>query len=278
MPEHAYDPEEHYDFITDAWALLLGDDLHYGVFTTGDEPLPVATAALTQEMLDAARVSAGARVLDVGCGTGHAACRLAVEHGADVLGITPSTVGIERATARAAAAGVSDRARFEARDGMDNGLPDASFDRVWVLESSHLMPHRDRLIAECARVLVPGGRVALCDITRQRDIPFLELRGLTREFALLRAAFGNARMEPRAHYEELMTAAGLVVDTSIDLTAPTRPTFARWKENAERHHDRVVAEIGEPALDAFVRSCDVLDAFWGDGTLGYGLVAAHKPA
>ena len=278
MADHAYNPESHYDFVTDAWALLLGEDLHYGVFATGQETLPEATGALTRLMLDAARIDAGCRVLDVGCGTGHAACLLAATYGADVLGITPSTVGIERASQRAAALGVSERARFEARDGMDNGLPDASFDRVWVLESSHLMPHRDRLVDECARVLAPGGRITLCDITLQRPMPFEEVRRLTRPLALLREAFGSARMDPRSEYERLMVGAGLVVDTSTDLTAATHATFARWRENAERNHDEVVAQIGAAALDAFVRSIDVLDGFWSDGTLGYGLVAAAKPA
>jgi 27-O-demethylrifamycin SV methyltransferase len=66
-------------------------------------------------------------------------------------------------------------------------------------------------------------------------------------------------------------------DASVDLTAATRPTFARWRANAERHHERVVAEIGEQALQAFVRSCAVLERFWDDGTLGYGLVAGTRP-
>ena len=33
------DPAVHYDRVTDTWAHLLGDDLHYGLFATGDETL-----------------------------------------------------------------------------------------------------------------------------------------------------------------------------------------------------------------------------------------------
>jgi 27-O-demethylrifamycin SV methyltransferase len=277
-PEQGYDPRNHYDHVTDAWALLLGADLHYGVFDSPDDPLPAATARLTDLMIDAVRPESGTSVLDVGCGTGHSACRLAAEHGADVLGITPSTVGIERATARAEAEGLSEQVHFEARDGMANGLPADSFDRAWVLESSHLMRYRDRLVSECARVLRPGGRIALCDLMLARPMPFEEVRRLHQPLAVLRDAFGAARMETRAVYEQLFADNAIEVDVSLDLTEATLPTFDAWRHNAEVHGAAVVAQIGQHGLDAFLTSCDILEGFWRGGTMGYGLVAgALKP-
>lgn len=272
------DPAAHYDRVTDAWRLLLGESLHYGVFDTGSESLPAATDALTARMIAGARLAPGVRVLDVGCGTGDPAVHLVTTQDVDVVGITTSAVGVERATARAAAAGVAGRATFEVRDGTDNGLPDESFDRCWVLESSHLMPAREALIAECARVLRPGGRIVLCDLIRRRDIPFGELRKRSREFAVLREAFGEARMDPLDDYVALAEKNGLVVDVADDLTDLTLPTFERWRANATDNHDEVVALIGEQALEAFVDAADILEAFWRDGTLGYGLFAAAKPA
>jgi 27-O-demethylrifamycin SV methyltransferase len=216
-------------------------------------------------------------VLDVGCGTGGPARHLA-GLGAVVTGITTSEVGVATATELAATAGLSDRNTFEVRDGTDNGLPDASFDRVWVLESSHLMRERARLIGECARVLRPGGRVTLCDILLQRPMPFDEVRRLRVPLAVLRAVFGDARMELRSTYEDLFAAAGIDVDTSIDLTAATRPTFDRWRANARDHREECLAAFGQESLDQFVESCDILEGFWDDGTLGYGLVAGAKPS
>jgi 27-O-demethylrifamycin SV methyltransferase len=271
-----YDAASHYDRVTPAWGVLLGDELHYGVFRTGDEDLPAATAELTRLMVDAAVIEPGAEVLDVGCGTGAPACLLARAHGARVTGITTSAVGVDAARARATAKGVGGAATFEVRDGMDNRFPDASFDRVWVLESSHLMRHRDRLMAECARVLRPGGRMALCDVVLQRPMPFEDVRRLRQPLALLRDVFGDARMEPMASYADWARASGLVVEDTVDLTAATRPTFARWRDNATRHRDTAVASLGEADLLRFVDGCDVLESFWDDGTLGYGLLAAVK--
>lgn len=268
-----YDPAAHYDRVTRAWALLMGDDLHYGVFDSPGDPLPEATARLTELMLEHAEVSPGIEVLDVGCGSGGPASVLA-NAGARVLGITTSAVGVAAASARFAALGL--QGRFEQRDGTANGLPDASFDRAWVLESSHLMPDRGALISECARVLRPGGRIVLCDIIRRREIPFLELRERRAEFATLRAAFGAARMDPLSDYAAHAEAAGLKPETSLDLTERTRPTFRAWRANAHTHHDQVVDLIGRQGLDDFVASLEILDRFWGDGTLGYGLFTAVK--
>lgn len=271
-------PAAHYDRVTDAWRLLLGESLHYGVFEHGEEDLTTATDALTARMTAAAGLRAGLEVLDVGCGTGAPACALAAEYGVQVLGITTSEVGVARAQARAEAGGLASRASFEVRDGTANGLADQRFDRVWVLESSHLMPARDALIAECARVLRPGGRLVLCDLVRMREIPFRELRDRRAEFATLRDAFGEARMDPLASYVELARAAGLVVDIADDLTAATLPTFDRWRANARAHRSEVTGLLGAEALAAFERSTHILEAFWRDGTLGYGLLAAAKPA
>jgi len=276
VSDSTVDPASHYDRVTLAWQWLLGEELHYGVFDRGDEDLAVATRRLTDLLVDAVGVGRGQSILDVGCGTGAPACYLAT-FGAAVTGITTSATGVQAAQARATSAGVSDLATFELRDGMDNGLPDQSFDRVWVLESSHLMPDRQRLIAECARVLRPGGRLGLCDITRRRELPFAEVRRLRAPFGLLRDVFGEARMEPLDTYVQLFEQSGLIVDVQTDLTAATRPTFDRWRHNAETHEAQVTPLLGADGLREFVEASQVLENFWDDGTLGYGLVAGHRP-
>lgn len=279
MASQGYDPASHYDRVMAAWQLLLGDELHYGVFDEGDEALGVATSALTERMVEAAdldRTSPPLRVLDVGCGSGAPARSIATRFGAEVVGITTSGVGVETARRRTVEEDVPG-VTFEQRDGTDNRFDDASFDRAWVMESAHLMRDKDALVAECARVLRPGGRLVLCDLVRWREIPFAEVRERRADFAVLRDAFGDAHFGTLDAFASLAGTHGLDVDRRDDLTAATLPTFDRWRANAGAHRDAVVDLIGVEGHEAFVRSCDILEAFWRDGTFGYGLVSATKP-
>lgn len=271
----SHQPAAHYDRVHEAWRLLMGEEFHYGYFESPDVPLDTATAALTGQMLERAAIVPGDRILDIGCGTGRQSCDLAEGFGAQVLGITTSSSGIEAATDLARERGVSG-ARFEQRDGTDNGLADGSFDVAWVLESSHLMRDREALLRECARVLAPGGRIVLCDIIRKREIPFSEVRSRRDDFATLRAAFGDAHMQPLSTYASTLEQFGMTMTDSTDISLPTLPTFAAWRANADKHEAEVRELLGAKGLQDFVQSTHVLEAFWRDETLGYGILAAVK--
>jgi 27-O-demethylrifamycin SV methyltransferase len=270
-----YEPAAHYDHVHHAWRLLMGDEFHYGFFEAPATPLEEATAALTRQMLSRADIGAGDRILDVGCGTGRQSCDLAESLGAIVLGITTSASGVAAAAALAAERRLT-QARFQQRDGTNNGLPDDSFDVVWALESSHLMRDRKALLGECARVLAPWGRLVLCDIIRKREIPFLEVRARKEDLATLRAAFGDAHMEPLDSYAATLEQLGTKVTDCTDITEHTRPTFAAWRSNAERHRPALRELLGQRGLDDFIGATHILEAFWRDGSLGYGILAATK--
>jgi 27-O-demethylrifamycin SV methyltransferase len=276
MTTSPFDPTFHYDRVTAAWKWLLGEELHYGLFRSADEALAVATEALTDRMAAHAGLGSDVRLLDVGCGTGAPACEVARRHGCRVVGISTSAVGVQAARDRAKTLGLTHLVSFEVRDGMNNGFADGSFDSAWALESSHLMPGKDRLIAECARVLRPAGRLVICDIVLRAPMPLPEVLKRRDDFLLLRDVFGQAKMEPLEHYGELMRRSGLEVRAIEELSAETFPTFARWRENAERHRQEVVASIGETSWSKFVDSCGVLENLWREAKLGYGLIAAEK--
>ena len=269
-------PAAHYDRVTKAWEYLLGQNLHYGVFATGGEPLPLATDALTRLLADRAELSPANTVLDVGCGTGTPACFLAESFGCRVVGISTSEVGLERARARAEERKLSHLVSFELRDGMANGFPDASFDRVWIMESSHLMPDKRRLLAEGHRVLEPGGRLILCDLVLKRILTTRDVVQIRYELLLLRDVFGKAKMEPLEWYAEELARVGFSDVNTVDLTRETLPTFDRWDENARESRERCVELCGERSWQQFVASAAVLRRFWETGILGYGTVWATR--
>lgn len=275
--DDAYDPTRHYNTVVDAWDHLLGEDLHYGYFSSDQEALTEATDALTNEMLALAQLRPGLKVLDVGCGTGKAGCRIASEYDCELTGISPSISCVEKAAARAGSAGCADRAAFVIGDGTQLQFDDGAFDRAWVMESSHLMDDKPALLAECARVLKPGGRLMLCDLMLQRKLSLMQVIEYRDQFLLLKESFGRARMETLAFYGEQMQANGLVVEHSRDISGQTFPTFDRWRENAQHRRDQVTGHIGEQAWRQFRDSCDVLTDFWQAHIMGYGIICAVKP-
>ncbi len=117
-----------------------------------------------------AGVRAGHRVLDLGCGTGSLAVRLAqAAPGAEVVGIDPDPEVLRRAAGKAARAGVD--VRFE--EGSAESLPfgDGSLDRVVSsLVFHHLAPEmKRRAAAEIFRVLRPGGELHVADWGRPQN-------------------------------------------------------------------------------------------------------------
>lgn len=109
----------------------------------------------------AARAGEGA--VDVGSGTGSETRVLAraVTPGGEALGVEPHPGLRALAARRAARAGST--ARFVAGDALALPLADASADVVWCERVFQHLEQPARAAAEIARVLRPGGRVALLD-------------------------------------------------------------------------------------------------------------------
>lgn len=273
----ASEPARHYDAVAGAWSYLLGEDLHYGYFRKGDETLAVATGALTGEMLSLAAPRAAIDVLDIGCGAGKAACDIASASCGRVTGISTSRACVSAANLAAAECELDDRVRFFVGDGMALSFADASFDLVWVLESSHLMNDKGLLLSECNRVLRPGGRLVLCDIMLDHKLSLEQVIDYRDQFLLLRDVFGRARMETPEFYLDSMCKLGLLVEHQRNITAQTRPTFACWRRNAGSNEEIVSPLLGNPALLQFLESCEILEEFWDGGILGYGMLSASKP-
>jgi demethylmenaquinone methyltransferase / 2-methoxy-6-polyprenyl-1,4-benzoquinol methylase len=108
---------------------------------------------------DLAQVGPGSRALDVATGTGDLALALA-RRGADVVGVDFSEGMLERARAKASGA-----VRFERGDALALEYPDASFDAATVGFGARNFGELQQGLAEMARVVRPGGRVVILEIT-----------------------------------------------------------------------------------------------------------------
>jgi demethylmenaquinone methyltransferase / 2-methoxy-6-polyprenyl-1,4-benzoquinol methylase len=122
---------------------------------------------------DLAGVGPGARVLDVATGTGDLALELArrVAPGGEVLASDFSEGMLDRARAKAERSDAAVRPRFEWADAMELPYPEGSFDAATVGFGARNFEDLDRGLAEMARVVRPGGRVVVLEITNPTRAP-----------------------------------------------------------------------------------------------------------
>lgn len=114
----------------------------------------------------AARLAAGGRVLDLGCG--HGAAALALARGfptVEIVGVDVDAEAITAARAAAAVAGLADRVRFVHGDAATVGAEELGdqFDLVALLETLHDLPDPVAVLDAARAVLAPTGVVLVAD-------------------------------------------------------------------------------------------------------------------
>jgi len=243
----------------DAVAAVLGESYHPGGLR------------LTRRLAQAAGVQPGTRVLDIASGPGTSAFLLADESGARVDGVDLGAANVERAIVAAAERGLADRVRFRVGDAEALPFSDALFDVVVSECAFCTFPDKPTAAAEMTRVVRPGGRVALTDITVDPARLDDELRTLTGWIACI------ADARPLEEYAAIFASAGLHVVTT-----------ETHDDAVEAMIDQIEARVlflrlaGSPVLDgvdvdAVLRGVDLARRAVTDGAIGYGLLVAKRP-
>ena len=121
---------------------------------------------------DRAQVGPDGRALDACCGTGDLTLELARRVGPDghVIGCDFSEPMLARARAKAARASAA-QVSFEWADALDLPYEAASFDAVTVGFGVRNFADLDRGLGELVRVLRPGGRLVVLEITQPQRPP-----------------------------------------------------------------------------------------------------------
>jgi SAM-dependent methyltransferase len=118
----------------------------------------------TLELAKAAGLKPDMRVLDLGSGVGGPARTLAAEIGCAVTGLDLVADYCRAARRLSWLTGLDDRVRFVCGSALQAPFADGSFDLLWTQHAAMNIADKKRLYGECARLLVPCGRLALNDI------------------------------------------------------------------------------------------------------------------
>ena len=163
----------HYDIGNPFYRLWLDETMNYssalfeGDFTRSSVQ---AQQAKVRRALDECRVSAGDRVLEIGCGWGALAQEATVERGMRVTGVTLSSEQLDFARERMQRLGVADRADLRLQDYRDIG--DGPYDAVASIEMFEAVGREywPSYFQTVQRQLKPGGRACIQTITIRDDL------------------------------------------------------------------------------------------------------------
>jgi SAM-dependent methyltransferase len=141
------------------------------------------------------RLGDGLRTLDLGCGPGAFADLF---HGDDYVGVDLNRRYIEYARRKR-------RGTFVVSDARSIELPDRRFDQILIFGLLHHLPDADsrRVLAECRRLLVPGGRALVIE-----DIPTVSRLNLIGH--LIHSVENGEHIRPVEDYRRLYAEAARI--------------------------------------------------------------------
>jgi SAM-dependent methyltransferase len=185
------------------------------------------------DLWERAGIGPGARVLDVGCGPGHATFDLAqlVTHGGRVVAVDESERFIRYLTAQAEVRGVIN-VDASVQDVQTLRVPEESVDFAYARWVLCFTPRPDNVVAGVARALKPGGCLLVQDYTQWQGLflsppseAFLEvLRATDRAW---RESGGDSEVGKRL--PAMMASHGLRVESIRPLQRIARPREPLWQ-------------------------------------------------
>lgn len=200
-------------------------------------------------------ITAGQRVLEVACGSGGVATRIARLRGASVVGTDINGLAIAAARKRAASAGSAAKVEFLTADA-DSRLPfpDHSFDAVLCNDAINHFQDRRQVLQDWSRVLRLGGRCLFTD-------PVVVTGLVSNAELAARSSIGFFLFSVPGANDALLRASGFEVERAVDVTAGLVETSRRWREaRAERRADLVALETdaGFEAIQGFLAAVHAL--------------------
>jgi cyclopropane fatty-acyl-phospholipid synthase-like methyltransferase len=196
------------NFQTDLYAEIrqeaFGEDIGQNSWLTADEQ---------DRFLEWLDLSPGKRLLDVGCGAGGPALRIAASTGCSVVGMDVHEQAIATAKSLAAERGLAAVAEFRVADaGAQLPFSEASFDAITCIDAINHFCDRPHVIAEWTRLLKPGGRLLFTD-------PITVTGPLTNAEVAVRTSAGFYLLVPHGYDEGIILQCGLRLLVCENVTA-----------------------------------------------------------
>jgi cyclopropane-fatty-acyl-phospholipid synthase len=267
----------HYDLGNGFYAAWLDAGMTYssGLYEHTDTTLEQAQDAKQNLIMDALTLNGGERVLEIGCGWGGLANRLARERGCHVVGLTLSPAQLDHARTILPDGDASGRVELHRRDYRD---VDGTFDRVVSIEMLEAVgkEYWPTYFATIHDRLRPAGIGVLQAITMAEDRYAGYERGA--DF-IQRHIFPGGMLPTDSAVRHEITAAGLILDSVRTFGASYGRTLADWQARFQRAWPRLrpmgFDERFKRKWEYYLSYCE---AGFRAGALDVGLYRLHRPA
>lgn len=181
------------------------------------------------------------RIVDLGSGTGRFSFGLAEGYAAQVIGVEPSEKMLSQARAKPPYPDVSFRTGAAEQIPIESGWADL----VFMSTMFHHIADRARAAAECARVLAPGGCVAIRNPTRDAGL-HNPLGGWFEGFE----AIYDAQMPLLAEIVGPFESAGFRLLGHKIIHQQTHPDWARFVDQVSHRADSLLIRLPDQAFEA----------------------------
>ena len=229
------------------------------------------TSAEQDMFLGWLELAPGKRLLDVACGSGGPALRIAAITGCSVSGIDAHEQAISTANSWAAQRGLSKRTEFRVTDAAKPlSFTDGAFNAITCIDAINHFPDRRAVIAEWIRVLKPPGQLLFTD-------PLIVTGPLTNAEISVRSAAGFYLIVPADYNERLIGELGLRLLERKDLT-PNIAEIAERRRAARASRSAALRAIeGDATYEAEQEFFAVASRLARERRLSRYLFVAEKP-
>ncbi|MEQ1715546.1 MAG: cyclopropane-fatty-acyl-phospholipid synthase family protein [Hyphomicrobium sp.] len=218
----------HYDLGNDFYAAWLDPSMSYSsaLYSDAAPTLEAAQSAKIDRAIELLEVTAGTKVLEIGCGWGALAERLIATHGSHVTGLTLSHEQLAYASARLRDTDPTGTSAIMLKDYRDIA---GTFDRIVSIEMLEAAGEKNwpAYFAKLRDCLNPGGVAVIQVITIEE--PRFEAYRRRPDF-IQRYIFPGGMLPTVQHMRELTAGAGLKLDHVELFGQSYARTLADWRE------------------------------------------------
>lgn len=268
VAETYYDSRDADEFYFHIWG---GEDIHIGLYQSEKDSIGEASRRTVEAMADSVAGALGknARAIDLGSGFGGAARYLAKRFGCHVTCLNISEVENERNRKANAAAGLDKL--IDVKHGTFEQVPekDASFDVAWSQDAILHSGDRDRVVAEIARVLKPGGEFVFTDPMQADNCPPGVLQPVYDRIHL--SSLGSVKF-----YREAAARHGLELVDVRPMPEQLRNHYARVRVELKSRYDEMVKVASKEYVDRMLIGLQNWVDAADKGYLNWGILHFRK--